>query len=483
MLWFLKDVFKTVSKIERDPKIMICIYRPKICTTEIDYTLAVIFKHWLGVEYSVCEHHGPEIKLTVGEKVISLSQSFFSRAERYWLEASSLPDGPLKQYPLAQIKRIQSGHIPKNKGGLPILFGEPVIKVEPDSVVCGIDIIGTIFFMLSRYEEAVITERDRHDRFPAAASIAYKAGFLDRPIVNEYLELLWAMIKHLWPGVQRKQRSFRMLLSHDVDAPFEDLFRPSYWVLRGFLADIVKRKDPRLAVERYRRWRSVKAGLIERDRYNNFDFIMRESERRSLRSAFYFLPSGSKDLLFTPTIYNPYIGDLMRQIADHGHEIGIHGHYDTYTDAEAMYNEAEKIRERLKQLAIVQDYMGGRQHYLRWKTPQTFQSLELAGLDYDTTLGYAEQPGFRCGTCYDFPVYDIEKRKVLKLMERPLIAMDVSVISQFYLNKGVGEDALRVFKNIKDSCRAYNGDFTLLWHNSSLAEVAQQELYLSVLDI
>ena len=53
--------------------------------------------------------------------------------------------------------------------------------------------------MLSRYEEAVLLDRDDHDRFPATASIAYKTGFLDRPIIDEYVEILWVAMKRVWP--------------------------------------------------------------------------------------------------------------------------------------------------------------------------------------------------------------------------------------------------------------------------------------------
>ena len=57
--------------------------------------------------------------------------------------------------------------------------------------------------MLSRYEEYVDSSRDVHDRFPAKASLAYKEGFLDQPIINEYIELLFACMLCLWPNIKR----------------------------------------------------------------------------------------------------------------------------------------------------------------------------------------------------------------------------------------------------------------------------------------
>ena len=48
--------------------------------------------------------------------------------------------------------------------------------------------------MLTRYEELVVPDRGAHDRFPAAASVAVREGFLEIPIVDAYVELLWGAL-------------------------------------------------------------------------------------------------------------------------------------------------------------------------------------------------------------------------------------------------------------------------------------------------
>lgn len=45
-------------------------------------------------------------------------------------------------------------------------------------------------------------------------------------------------------------------------------------------------------------------------------------------------------------------------------------------------------------------------HYLRWGHPTTLQAWNDAGMDYDSTLGYADSPGFRCGTCFEYPAFN-----------------------------------------------------------------------------
>jgi hypothetical protein len=52
-----------------------------------------------------------------------------------------------------------------------------------------------------RVEEIGRTDLDNHERFPATSSHAFKHGYLDRPVVDEWLHLLGQVIQRQWPGV------------------------------------------------------------------------------------------------------------------------------------------------------------------------------------------------------------------------------------------------------------------------------------------
>ena len=98
-------------------------------------------------------------------------------------------------------------------------------------------------------------------------------------------------------------------------------------------------------------------------------------------------------------IENPWIIELIRTIVNRGHEIGYHAGYDTYLDEELTKKEVHLLRTILEKNNIKTTINGGRQHYLRWRTPDTFRNWEAAGMKYDSTLGFADMPGFRCGIC------------------------------------------------------------------------------------
>ncbi len=59
--------------------------------------------------------------------------------------------------------------------------------------------------------------------------------------------------------------------------------------------------------------------------------------------------------------------------------------------------------------------------------------------------------------------------------------MECTVIESRYMGLGLGEAAYAKFKQLKDACRAVNGCFTLLWHNSQFETADERELYEAVL--
>ena len=83
---------------------------------------------------------------------------------------------------------------------------------------------------------------------------------------------------------------------------------------------------------------------------------------------------------------------------------------------------------------------------------------------WDSSLGYPEAEGFRCGMCRDFPVFNFLTREVLPLREKPLIAMDIT-LAQY---RGyTPEQALEWLFHLRRQVDKHGGEFVLLWHNSS----------------
>jgi len=465
---------------------MLIVHVPNTYIPERKYIIQTLMHNFLGINIHLLTEERSDVLIEINDNetgtMLRIADVLFQTPMNQWLTQTSLPKQPLPIWDTA--KTCPDVSLVSSK--LPIIYGNEVssnslnndyLAETPDGLYLGLDIFGSAFFMLTRYEELTKPDRDQHDRFPAIASLAYQEGFLDRPIINEYIEILWYCLKRLWPGLERKQRAFKIVVSHDVDAPFAQAFTGVPRLIRNCGGDIIRRKSFSMAINRFNSWQAVKKGNYKQDFNYTFDCIMDISEQNNLRSAFYFKTAcTNKTFDDNYSIDHPYIRQLMREIHNREHEIGIHPSYETYKNPEQTKAEFYKLQQVCDEEGIQQECWGGRQHYLRWRVPITWHNWNEAGLNYDSTLSYADHAGFRCGICYEFPVFDLEKRQVLSLRERPLVVMEASVLGEQYMNLS-GQEALSYMLRLKERCQQFNGDFTLLWHNSSFDKPQMWEIY------
>lgn len=339
---------------------------------------------------------------------------------------------------------------------IPVIFGTTQIDVLENRILCGIDILAGSFFMLTRWEEYTSLSKDEHGRFPASSSLAYKYGFLELPVVDVYAEMLWNMLVHLENDIPRKKQHFKALITHDVDIP---LLWPNWFsIFKKAGGDLVKRFSPKEFLF------SLKSGIrtqlgFGRDPYDTFDFLMDASDNANLQSHFFFLCNGETRYDQTFPIETPLMQVLLEAIQYRGHFIGIHPSYNTIEKAELL-NSEKKALEKATGFPV----RFGRQHYLRFQVPTTWQRWEDEGMDWDSTMYYPEKAGFRCGTCRPYSVFNVLTRKKLKLKEVPLTAMEITWLKY---QKATPEKMFEDMSSLLQSVKKYQGNFVLLWHNSS----------------
>ncbi len=426
---------------------MIHVIIPNNNVKERKYVVGIIFKEFLGVEYQISideKKHDYYIYLDNTSQII-VKDGFFSCFEDNlsYLDEENIP---------ISLKYLRGEFIEED---LPVLYGTPEIEVQNDKIVCGVDIFASSFFMLTRWEEYVIKRKDKHNRFSAFESLACKHNFLHRPLVNEYVELLWKLLISLNFKDRRKERIEGVYLTHDVDdIKYWQSFKQFVNVIGG---DFIKRKSLGKAATNIYSYLTLLM-KIRKDPYDTFDWLMAKSESVNERSRFYFMSGG------TSHIYdNRYKLDDARSIIEiikkRNHIIGLHPSYNTYTDLEQFIKEKRALEQ-----VIGEEVLEGRQHYLRFEVPTTWQVWEDAGMEIDSTCGYADKEGFRCGTENMFSVFNIITRKQLKLKERPLIFMDVNhIYSEVTTLQSI--DIINEIFGSKLTSRN-----TLLFHNSNFVK-------------
>jgi hypothetical protein len=454
---------------------MIKIKIPENNINERKYIIDVIFSEFLGLKYTLeIGSKNYEINLENDSSLV-IEDHFFNKfsSDIEYLNFNHLP---------TTVNTVTNEFTTEED--LPVIFGTDTIIVNNDGtrcISCGVDIFASSFFMLTRWEENINLKRDRYDRFPGIESLACKNDFLHRPIVNEYVEMLKNMMLKLDGDIKFKIHNSKLFVSCDVDQPFDCTVENISNLLRVGAGDILKRKSIKEFVKRVRRYILNKFGNYKYDENYTFDWYMDVCEKTGLKAAFYFIPDSREKGNGCYSLEDNKIQELIKYIDSRGHEIGVHGNYQTYQDKEKAKKQKNMLDDILSKLGISQKVAGNRQHYLRWDSAITPSVLEHAGFEYDTTGSYTDRPGFRYGVCYEFSMFDFLNRKKLALKQRPLIVMECSVIDKLYLGLGWSEEALQTMKDLKQKCFQYNGSFSLLWHNSYFKNVEDKKMFEELL--
>lgn len=317
------------------------------------------------------------------------------------------------------------------------------------------DIIAATLYMLTRWEEVVREERDIHERFPGVLSAGFRLGFLDRPIVDEYAVILREWLRALLPRVDAGALNSRVRITHDIDTiAAVPRGLPG---LRRLAGAVLKRKSIAEAM-------SVGWGLVSgarSDVYYRRIFDLLEMDKRygftDVVAYVMATPAGRFDSGYR--VDGPLMKDVLRAMSANGFQLGIHPGYETLGCPEAVREQKERLEK-----ALGGSVRQGRQHFLRFSVPRTWRDLVEAGLEEDSTMGYADHEGFRCGTAHPFRAFDVQRNEVLAIREWPLIVMDGTLRQYRRLSP---EDARGVVGKLARRAKRVGGTFVFLWHNSS----------------
>jgi hypothetical protein len=320
-------------------------------------------------------------------------------------------------------------------------------------VDCHVDVVAGAFLMLSRYEETVVRSADRLARFRAESSIACQEGFLQEPVVNQYADRLFSMLRSAgFTGEKRmwwNGAPWAIALTHDVDRLHR--FPMTVPDVARYVAGRVPVGTPGL--------RDLVHDYVQTSTHrktDEYDCLLEMATWEAgigVHSSYYFLGDSHGLHSADYAVDAPEVAASIQAIAGMGHEIGFHAGIRAFEDVDRFHRELSRVR------SVGVPILGGRQHYLRWSTPATWRLWEAEGLAYDATLGYSKIAGFRCGTCLPFHPYDIENDREMSMWEWPLMFMDTTYLMSW-------PEGMTVLDCLAGECRRYGGVLVLLWHNT-----------------
>lgn len=412
------------------------VHIPLFSKEEIRYTLFCLLDQFLGVEYNIVVEERNEVMIICGSNTLIIENYFFSGAN-------------LENYKFPESLSSQTITVGNEVHGITSIYGKSAYNYNGTHILSA-DIISSAFFMLSRWEEYRNPTRDDHGRFQAKESLAYKNKFLEKPIVNEYVEVLWAILVKMGCTQVRKKKNFTLVPTHDVDKPY--LFNGWKKSLRYLVGSLKRGRFGELK-------RFGKCLISGVDPFDTHSRLMDLAELNGVKANFFFLQKGKDRADENHEIDTPKIKDLFQRIRDREHIIGYHPSYNAYND-EVLFRKEKQHLERI----TGEEIDCGRHHFLRWDVTATPQIWQENNMKWDSTLGYADHAGFRCGVCYPFPLYDLKNNRQFDVYERPLIAMEWSLIH--YQGLSIDQAEAKI-EELKNQVKKYNGEFVFLYHNSA----------------
>jgi len=112
---------------------------------------------------------------------------------------------------------------------------------------------------------------------------------------------------------------------------------------------------------------------------------------------------------------------------------------------------------------------GVRQHFLCFDRKTTPLAQEAAGFLHDSTIGYRDICGYRCGTGYPFLRFDDESGCQGKLLNIPLVVMDSALLIE---SAGQRDPARMRVLDFIGQARNLESAVPILWHNTSCTREA-----------
>jgi len=313
------------------------------------------------------------------------------------------------------------------------------------------DIFAEIFFHLSRMEEYQSLPKDEYGRHRAVDSYLWHKNKLAIPVVDEKIEELRKALNKAGAELNYR-RDFQFTATYDVDYPWLFLNRGWKQNMLGLAGDFLRRRWPILKDRLY-----VWMGRLK-DPYDLWEEIISLHRSSNVPAKFFLLFTQRKGVDPRVPYHSTAYKGLVRQLKAIG-EIGWHPGYHSLDKNGRWRMEMKRFTDLLGASPSF-----SRQHFLRLEWPKTYRKLLSAGIEADYTLGYADQPGFRAGTCHPFYWYDLENEKVTQLQLFPLAFMEVT------FNRYLGLSPKESFEKmiiIEMQVRKYKGHLIGLWHNNS----------------
>ena len=324
------------------------------------------------------------------------------------------------------------------------------------------DWLAEIFEWISSSHEAGILERDSEGRIPYAGTVfARHQVSPGKPHATMLMTWFENYLRH-GNTVEALQRApspvpgleHLVVCSHDIDFYYTDASSAFLRLAKNLL----------ISFRLYRSWEyfsdnlKMTCQLLAGKRVGHYLPDLVSALRQYDIESTLFVVSRKGHRRDPNYLVEEIVAHLSAAVQNGG-SVSLHASYESIVERKELKTEVEHLQEILGRKPA-----GNRQHWLRFDIHEKlFKAVESAQLIYDSSLGFAETPGFRNGASFAFPPYDFTNERPHTFLEIPLVIMDGNVEAAARQLKQPAQD---IADSVLRESRAWGwGGVALLWHN------------------
>ncbi|MDD4223460.1 MAG: polysaccharide deacetylase family protein [Candidatus Cloacimonetes bacterium] len=347
------------------------------------------------------------------------------------------------------------------KDNIPFLFSRPgaIFSIGQRTMSFRKDIVASAFYFLTCWHEYILSQRgEQRGRVDFRESLQYRWDFIDIPVVDVYCQMLLYAMERALPQFIREivwdeDSRFSVSLSHDVDywnfwAGTQQVDTLKYNLRTWF-------KRPVTATFKIL-GHTLHKNLIHNPR-RQIRWIVHKERDLGVKATWFLFGKDDFEDKRQNYISNPKVLRRLKELLS-GEEVGLHGSPESAFDEDVLRAELDKLHQAGFEVR------GYRSHYLNFDYQKSFRILENAGIQYDSTLGYWENIGFRAGISFPFHPFNIRENRPFRVLEIPLIVMDTTLHSKKAMNTNP-LSARVTLRRLIDMADTYQSHLSLLWHN------------------
>lgn len=317
----------------------------------------------------------------------------------------------------------------------------------------------TWFLMFLPHEQLGKCSFDQHHRPLCDSSwmIANQQQMV--PVIDMAAAIFIDKLREMFPALVVPKKPTFIEPTFDIDIAFAH--KSKSLILHGMgTASLLLNGNFDTLKTRLKVWRNR-----EIDPYDVFDEVLDVLEEHQLRAVFFAMTANRGKYDKNNNHKKPEYRKLIKKL-DRKQIVGLHPGYASADNPRLVVEEKERLED-----IVGHEIIHVRQHFLRQFLPQTWKTYIDCGLKHDYSVGYANQGGYKVGTCVPYQAFDVTAQNPLPITLHPFAIMDTAL---WHHQNYTSDQVIELSKMLKSNQERFYSPLSAVWHNYAMPRQSEE---------